>query len=203
MFLSNLQNKYIKVNQLFIHYIMNLIVACDQYGIIGDNGKMPWHVSEDMKYFKDMTLNHIVVMGRKTYESLPSTDGLKGRINIVITSLPELYSQLVNKDLLFVTISELSSVIQKIQENENISGKKVFVIGGSNIYNQLMNYCNNIYVTYIYRNSFQGDTFLSVDYKTLVNKGYKLTSITDIKQSKNELYLYQFAHYIKEEMTNN
>jgi dihydrofolate reductase len=174
---------------------MNLIVACDQYGIIGDAGKIPWNVSEDMKHFKNITLNNIVVMGRKTFESLPNGK-LKSRVNIVITSNPELYKLYEEKDLLFINITELMNVIHKI--NPDLS-KKIFIIGGSNIYKQLFNYCNELYITYIYRNKFNGDTFLSVDYKTLIEKKYKLIDITDIVKSNyiEEVYFYQFAHYIK------
>jgi dihydrofolate reductase len=182
---------------------MNLIVACDQYGIIGDDGKIPWNVPEDMAQFKNITLNNIVVMGRKTFESLPNGK-LKDRVNIVITTnqeLCELHKENEKenekeKDLLFVNITELINLIHKINP---YSCKKVFIIGGSNIYKQLFDYCNELYITYIYRNKYNGDTFLSVDYKTLIEKNYKLLEITNIAQSSysKDVYLYQFAHYIK------
>jgi len=62
-----------------------LIVACTKDGIIGYNNKIPWHIPEDLKYFRNTTLNSIVIMGRKTFESLPN-GYLKNRINIVITN---------------------------------------------------------------------------------------------------------------------
>ena len=65
---------------------MNLIVAIDQNNIIGDNMCLPWKVPEDMGFFKEITMNHIIIMGRKTFDTLSSP--FQNKINIVITSQP-------------------------------------------------------------------------------------------------------------------
>jgi dihydrofolate reductase len=122
-----------------------LIVAMDQNGIIGQDNTIPWHLPEDLRRFRSITLNHIVVMGRKTFESLPFKHGLPNRINVVITRDKDKYVNIPDK-LYFITMSELDGLISEIKKN-----RRVFVIGGNKIYKELFNRCELIYFTLIYR----------------------------------------------------
>ena len=100
---------------------VHLIWAQDQGGGIGKNGKLPWHVSEDLKNFKKVTLNSTVIMGRKTWESLPIKP-LPDRENIVLSKT------LVIEVLTFKSYEECMKALQK----KNVS--KVFIIGGRSMY---------------------------------------------------------------------
>ena len=82
---------------------MHLIVAVNQKNVIGKNNNIPWHISEDLKNFKEVTNNNIIVIGRKTYESLPQKP-LPNRINVVITSQPENYEN--NENIIFTNIGK-------------------------------------------------------------------------------------------------
>jgi dihydrofolate reductase len=127
-----------------------LIVACTKDGIIGYNNKIPWHIPEDLKYFRNTTLNSIVIMGRKTFESLPN-GYLKNRINIVITN-----KKIINPNVIFTNYENIFSVIEKMQTEEN---RKIFIIGGSEIYKLFFDYCKTIHLTVIDNNIIGDITF--------------------------------------------
>jgi dihydrofolate reductase len=123
-----------------------LIVAVNKESIIGVNNKIPWHIPEDLIRFKKMTENNIIVMGRKTYESLPETNRpLKNRLNIVLTATPEKYQMMHPANLIFTTMKEVFAIIKAHDKN-----KKVFIIGGSEIYDLFIDYCSIIHVTRVY-----------------------------------------------------
>jgi len=129
---------------------VNLIVAISENGVIGVDGQMPWNLPPDLKYFRATTMNHTVVMGRKCYESIGMP--LKGRRNIVLSRQKNL-------------VIDGCEVIKDITEINELEGD-VFIIGGAEIYNQLMNYVDNFYVTRIL-GDYYGDTTLSIDYSKL------------------------------------
>jgi len=122
-----------------------MVVAVNRHGIIGRNNKLLWDIPEDMKHFQRLTLHTIVVMGRKTYESLP-TGPLKSRINIVITSNPKKYTSRDSTTVIFCNLDDCEQIIKKIQKNSN---KKVFIIGGSSVYEYFFNKCDRVYVTHV------------------------------------------------------
>jgi dihydrofolate reductase len=124
---------------------INLIVAMDQEGIIGDGKKMLWHIPDDLKRFKNLTLGQVVIMGRKTFESLPFANGLPSRLNIVLTKNPEKYNNIENK-VYFIREDELQSII-----DEKCQGKRIFIIGGGEIYKKFFHHCQTIYITMVYR----------------------------------------------------
>ena len=101
---------------------MHLIVAVNQKNVIGKNNNIPWHISEDLKISK-VTNNNIIVMGRKTYESLPQKP-LPNRINVVITSQPENYEN--NENIIFTNIE--SSFDKIIEINRNNGNKKKYLL---------------------------------------------------------------------------
>lgn len=115
-----------------------IIVAVNPQGIIGVNNQIPWHYPEDLRRFKRLTKNNVVIMGRRTWESLPKRP-LKGRVNIVITSR-ELEDCIALK-----SISESLDHIKTYEE----SGKDVYFIGGARIYDEALKFVDEVDITRI------------------------------------------------------
>src|ERR1700722_12628941 len=108
--------------------------------VIGKDGDLPWHLSADLKYFKATTLNHPVLMGRKTYQSILKRLGkpLPGRPNIVLTRDPAF------KDDRVTVIRGLPEIASNIKKDEWL-----FVIGGAEIYKQTIGLADMLYMTHI------------------------------------------------------
>ncbi|KGN77965.1 diacylglycerol kinase [Porphyromonadaceae bacterium COT-184 OH4590] len=124
---------------------LSIIVAVADGNVIGKDNSLIWHISEDLKRFKRLTENHTVVMGRKTYMSLPFRP-LKNRRNIVITRSNEAIAGVETAD----------SVEQAL---ELCRGEdEVFIIGGASIYEQTIDIVDKIYLTRVLK-EFEGDTF--------------------------------------------
>jgi dihydrofolate reductase len=138
---------------------MKAIVAVDRNWGIGNKGDLLFHIKEDMQFFKKMTTGKVVVMGKNTFESLPNKEPLKDRLNLVIT--PDGYEK--HNNLIFGSMEEI------MQEAKGYDTSDVFVIGGGSIYEQLVPYCNIIYVTRIDA-SKEADTF----FPDLSQKGFIL-----------------------------
>jgi dihydrofolate reductase len=125
-----------------------LVVAIADNGVIGKGGAIPWHISEDMKRFKALTLGHTVVMGRKTWDSLPKKP-LPGRINVVVTRQKDWQAQGA------VTASSLG------QATSGTSGT-VMVIGGQEIYERALPLAARIELTEVHQ-AFDGDSRFELD----------------------------------------
>lgn len=123
---------------------ISLIVAVAQNGIIGTGGTMPWHISEDFRHFKEVTLGHSVIMGRKTYESIGRP--LPRRRNIVITRNPQL--QIEGCEM----APTLEAAVEMCAGEEEI-----FVIGGGQVYAQAMPIASKLYITHVGLDA-EGDT---------------------------------------------
>lgn len=130
---------------------MKLIVAVDnKWGIGRENGLL-FNLKRDMRFFKMQTMGKTVVMGRKTLESFPGGRPLCGRENVVLTR---------NKDF-FCNGVEIFNNIDLFLEKYN--GKDVFVIGGAEIYAQLLTYCDTAYVTKIFADGKAERFFVNLD----------------------------------------
>lgn len=128
---------------------LNCIVAFDSNYGISKNGKIPWYINEDLKHFKNITLNHVVVMGRKTFDSLPdSFKPLPNRINMVITNNDNLINCNKYNDTQFDNLYNTKDKINTFIKN----GHHVFVIGGSDIYNYFQDSYDNMFITHIDKN---------------------------------------------------
>ena len=143
---------------------ISIIVAfCNKTFGIGKDGAIPWHVSADLKRFKAITDDSIVVMGRKTFLSLPDDKRpLKNRINIVLTKTPEVYCQSYrdyHSNLMFVKEDDLEAVLSDIAGATN---KKVFIIGGSALYARFMGKASVVYATVIDQN-YECDTYFPIE----------------------------------------
>jgi dihydrofolate reductase len=125
-----------------------LVVAIADNGVIGKGGGIPWHISEDLKRFKALTLGHAIVMGRKTWDSLPRKP-LPGRVNVVVTRQVEWHAEGA------ITASSLG------QATSGTSGT-VMVIGGAEIYERALPLASRIELTEVHKN-FEGDARFDLD----------------------------------------
>lgn len=120
---------------------MNLIVAVDNNWGIGYKGELLTYLPGDLPYFKEKTTGKVVIMGRKTLESLPGGKPLKGRTNIIMTR---------DKDFTCEGAKVCHSKEEVLEYVKNYSDEDIFIIGGAMIYNLFMNDCNKAYITKIY-----------------------------------------------------
>ena len=127
--------------------MLSIIVAIAENNIIGGDNKLLWHIPEDLKRFKAITSGNTIIMGRKTFESLPGV--LPNRKHVIITR-DENYS--VDNENVEV-IHSLSEVINKYKN----SSEPAFIIGGGEIYKQLIHNVDNLLLTKVFK-SFDGDT---------------------------------------------
>lgn len=127
--------------------MLSIIVAIAENNIIGGDNKLLWHIPEDLKRFKAITSGNTIIMGRKTFESLPGV--LPNRKHVIITR-DENYS--VDNENVEV-IHSLSEVINKYKN----SSEPAFIIGGGEIYKQLIHNVDNLLLTNVFK-SFDGDT---------------------------------------------
>ena len=142
--------------------MFSLIAAIGKNRELGKNGQLIFHIKDDMKFFRETTANHKIVMGRKTWDSLPGK--LKNRENIVISSRDFDGPDLIIHDL-----------DQFIKENQS-TDEEVFIIGGGTIYAAFLPSAKNLYLTEVSASDSDADTFFpefdqSKYDKTLIKKG--------------------------------
>jgi dihydrofolate reductase len=121
----------------------SLIVAMNQDGLIGQNGQLPWNIPEDLRRFSRLTKGATLVMGRKTFESLPGGRPLKGRPHIVISRNPDIRNSDSNDQLRFTNADQAKTMIQ------NDDKTHFFIIGGSDIYRECFPLCETCYLTWV------------------------------------------------------
>ena len=127
--------------------MLSIIVAKAKNNVIGKNNEIIWKLPTDMKRFKDLTTGHVIIMGRKTFESIGRV--LPNRKHIIFSQNPDFKVEDENVEI----VHSMLQIQQYIEdENEN------FVIGGAMIYNLLMPYVNKMYITQIDK-EFEGDAF--------------------------------------------
>ncbi len=132
------------------------LVAMDQGRVIGNAGKIPWHIPEDMQRFKELTTGHAVLMGRKTYQSLPERfRPLPGRKNLVVTRRPE---SLATERGIEVWNSTKDCVRKFLSGELETPSNQLWVIGGAEIYKETLPFCDEIYLTLVHARH-TGDTF--------------------------------------------
>lgn len=143
---------------------MNLIVANSTNNVIGKDGVIPWHFPQDLKRFRELTIGSIVIMGRKTYESIERP--LDERFNFVISSKG------LNDDEIY-SFKDISSAIKYAKEK--LPDCKIFVIGGASIYKQFLeqNLIDKIYQTVV-KKKVEGDSFFDFN-----KENWKIVEIQD------------------------
>ena len=128
--------------------IISLLVAADENNVIGKDNQLPWHLPNDLKYFKNLTWGMPIVMGRKTYQSIGKP--LPGRKNIVLTHQADWQAEGVN-------------MVHSIEEAKEVAAKsdckEMFIIGGAEVFKTVFPTADRLYLTRIHH-SFEGDVFL-------------------------------------------
>ena len=127
-----------------------LVVAIAQNGVIGNNGLIPWRISDDMKRFKALTVGHTVVMGRKTWDSLPRKP-LPGRKNVVCT-----------RDVGWRAPGAVPATLPDIDLSHIAPNENLMVIGGAEIYRYFLPRADRIELTEVHRD-FEGDAKFEFD----------------------------------------
>lgn len=148
--------------------MMKAIVAVDEYYGIGKDGNLLFRISDDLKRFKKLTEGRAVIMGRRTLESLPGGKPLPDRINFVLTQNKE-YNQL--GIIPIHSLDEMQEIFQTLRSDN------IFVIGGASVYAQLLEYCDTVYMTKVYKHEIADAIFpdLPNDEWNLVSKSDRLT----------------------------
>lgn len=145
------------------------IAAMSLNRVIGCDNKIPWHIPEDFKWVKETTLNHIVVMGRKTFESIGRP--LPHRENIVL-------SRQTYKHPKVTVIHDLNELKDKEDD------KEIWILGGAEIYRQTLPHCSDLYLTVIKR-EVEGDTFFP-----------PFEAMFDLKEILRDKSNFRIEHYI-------
>lgn len=125
--------------------ILSMIVAASENNAIGKDNQLLWHLPKDLKYFKEMTSGHVIIMGRKTFDSIGKP--LPKRRNIVITRREDLVIEGAE------IAHDIESAIEMVGEDQ-----EPFVVGGAQVYEQAIHYVNRIYLTRVHAH-VNGDTF--------------------------------------------
>ena len=155
--------------------MFSIIAAIGKNRELGKNGDLVFHLKDDMKFFRETTTGHKVVMGRKTWESLPHK--LPNRTNIVISS-----HIIKDADEHYFNIEEF---VKKYEDAD----EEIFIIGGASIYNAFLPYAKHLYLTEI-----ESSTNADVFFPEFVRSDY---SREVIKKGKEDDLKYQIIHYIK------
>ncbi|WP_010233487.1 dihydrofolate reductase [Clostridium arbusti] len=156
--------------------MFTIIAAVAKNNAIGKDNKLLWHLPEDLKRFKKITTGHTIIMGRKTFESLPKV--LPDRHHIVITRNKSFKVE----DNRVTVVNSIEDLLDLLKKNE-----EYFVIGGAEVYKQLLPYVEKIYLTSIDK-EFNADAFFpDIDYKA-----WSVVEKTEYQKNGKNLLPYRF-----------
>ena len=162
--------------------MLSIIVATANNNVIGGNNKLLWHISEDLKRFKEITSGNTIIMGRKTFESLPGI--LPNRKHVVIT-----------RDKNFSVDSDMVEIIHSLDEvlakYEN-STEEAFIIGGGEIYKSTLPFTKKLYLTKV-KKDFEGDTL----FPTIKEEEWKVDFASEEKIDTKSGLKFEFINLIK------
>ena len=164
---------------------MEVILACTQKGGIGLNGNLPWRIKEDMKLFKKITTTvepedkykqNAVIMGRKTWESIPKKfRPLPNRINIILsTTMEKKETDITDSVYIVNSLKDLDSTINKLKKDGELA--RSFIIGGATLYNKMfeLDKITKVHVSLV-NDDYECDTF--IDMKYLNNEKFSVANI--------------------------
>ncbi|MCM3566890.1 dihydrofolate reductase [Neobacillus mesonae] len=158
--------------------MISFIVAMDENRVIGRDNQLPWHLPEDLKFFKRTTMGHPIAMGRKTFESIGKP--LPGRDNLIITRQKGYRAE----------GCKVFDSMDDFLEYCNKQNEEIFVIGGAEIFKETFAFANRLYITRIHH-VFEGNTYFPV---FNLNDWTLVSSAQGIKDEKNP-YDYEFQVY--------
>ncbi|MBQ3296379.1 dihydrofolate reductase [Candidatus Saccharibacteria bacterium] len=156
--------------------MFSLIACVGKNRELGKEGKLIFHIKEDMQFFKETTREHKVVMGRKTWESLPGK--LPGRTNIVISR-----RDVPGAD---ECVSDIADFIEKNKDSK----EEIFIIGGGMVYFEFLKYADKLYLTEVDKEEAEADAFFPEFDKNLYDR-------TVIKEGKDHDLVYQMVEYTR------
>ncbi len=159
---------------------ISIIVAIASNYAIGKDNDLLWHISKDLKRFKEITKNHYIIMGKRTYYSLPVRP-LPNRVSMILT---DVIGESIDNCVMAYSIED---AIEKMD-----SDKENFIIGGGSIYKQFMPLANKLYITRVHKN-FEADTF----FPEISEKKWELTSSENIDDDNQNDFKYTFEIYDK------
>ncbi|HEV8080900.1 MAG TPA: dihydrofolate reductase [Chitinophagaceae bacterium] len=161
--------------------IISHLVAASENNVIGKHNKIPWHLPNDLKFFKNKSWAMPVIMGRNTYESLDKP--LAGRINVVITT---------KKDWQRNDVTVAHSINEAVKKACESDCNELFIIGGGEIFKQSLNIVNRIYLTRVHT-TMEGDVF----YPSLDETQWKLISEDPHQADEKHQFAYTFQLWEK------
>ena len=161
--------------------MISFIVAMDRNHVIGSNNQMPWHLPNDLRFFKETTTGNTIVMGRKTFESIGRV--LPNRKHIVITKSTTDFPNEVE------IVHDIETIVKLSEDNNE---EELFVIGGGDIFKQLLPYADKLYVTLI-NETFEGDVFFPV---ISMEEWEEVSREKGIQNERNP-YEYYFIQYVR------
>ena len=159
---------------------ISIIVAIASNYAIGKDNDLLWHISKDLKRFKQITKDHYIVMGKRTYYSLPVRP-LPNRTSLIITDVAD---EEIDNCLMAYSIEDAVSKMDSSKEN--------FVIGGGSIYKQFMPLANKLYITRVHK-EFEADTF----FPDISLNEWELTSQEYVNDDPQNDFSYTFEIYIR------
>lgn len=158
--------------------MISIIVAVAENGVIGDKNSLLWHIKEDMRFFRQKTTSHPVIMGRKTYDSLGKP--LPNRTNVVI-------SRTLNHIEGCTVVHSLEEAVALFPAEEEI-----FIIGGAQIYTQALDVADRMYITHI-EHSYEGDT----SFPEWNRAEWRLIEKEAVLCGENFRYPFSFETYVR------
>ena len=176
-------DKNIKINivDMYMSNTYQLIVAVDSKNGIAKNKVIPWHIPDDLAFFREITQKSIVVMGRHTYFSIPKRfRPLENRVNVVCTQNPELYYGLE------VSVDNLLFMRDFMEYESNIHNQQIFIAGGSQIYNLYYPKCNIIWLTRI-KKDYECDMILNTE--EILSEFIKIGTLKETDEYVIEKYI--------------
>lgn len=160
--------------------MISIIVAIASNNGIGKNNDLLWHIPEDLKRFKKLTMGQSIIMGKNTWFSLPRRP-LPGRTNIVLTDDPE---ECIEGCISAYSIDDALAKCEK--------GQEIFIIGGGSIYNQFLEMADRLYITHVHK-EFEADTF----FPKIDPQIWKVFEKEDVEFSKTLNFSYSYITYIR------
>lgn len=159
----------------------SIIVAIGKHNEIGKDNDLLWHLSDDLKRFKALTTGHTIIMGRKTFDSLPK-GALPNRRNIVLSS-----------QNLKLERTEVYSSLDEIKKNIK-SDEQVFIIGGASLYNMLIDKVEKIYLTQVHE-SFKADVF----FPEINWSDWEVSRSIEVPKGEKNEYAHTYSELIRKQ----